>query len=60
MGWSEVYAVEADSESYIFDFVKEAIRRGITAPWNLQLVDHETCEEKWNRFCDDFFAQRNE
>lgn len=60
MGWPEVYAVEADSESYIFDFVKEAIRRGITAPWNLQLVDHETYEEKWNRFCDDFFAQRTE
>lgn len=58
MGWTEVFAVEADSDDYIFDFVKEAIRRDIQTPRGLQLVDHDTYERNWNQFCDDYFARR--
>lgn len=58
MGWSEVYAVDAESGSYIFDFVEEAVRRGITSPRDLQLVDHETYQQKWTQFCDDYFSRR--
>lgn len=58
MGWTEVCAVEADSDDYIFDFVEEAIRRDIRTPCGLQPVDHHTYERKWNQFCDDYFAQR--
>ena len=58
MGWTEVFAVEADSDDYIFDFVEEAIRRDIRTPYGLQLVDHDTYERNWNQFCDDYFARR--
>ena len=56
--WTAVCAVEADSDDYIFDFVEEAIRRDIRTPCGLQPVDHDTYERKWNQFCDDYFAQR--
>lgn len=58
MGWTEVCAVEAGSDDYIFDFVEEAINRNIRTPHDLQLVDHKTYEQKWNQFCDDYFACR--
>ena len=58
MGWTEVRAVEEASGDYIFDFVEEARRRNIRSPFDLEPVDHNTYEQKWNRFCDDFFAQR--
>ena len=58
MGWTEVRAVEEASGDYIFDFVEEARRRNIRSPFDLEPLDHNTYEQKWNRFCDDFFAQR--
>lgn len=58
MGWTEVQAVEETSGDYIFGFVEEAIRRGISSPHDLQLVCHKEYEEKWNKFCDDFFARK--
>lgn len=57
MGWTEVQAVEASSGAYINGFVEEAIRRNIRSPYDLQLVNHREYEEKWNKFCDDYFAQ---
>ena len=50
--------MEEASGDYIFDFVEEARRRNIRSPFDLEPVDHNTYEQKWNRFCDDFFAQR--
>jgi len=57
MGWTEVQAVEVSSGTYINGFVEEAIRRNIRSPYDLQLVSHREYEEKWYKFCDDYFAQ---
>lgn len=58
MGWTEVQAVEVPAGDYIHGFVAEAIRRGIRTPYDLQPVSHEEYKVKWNKFCDDFFAQK--
>jgi len=58
MGWTEVRAVEVPAGDYIQGFVAEAIRRGIRTPYDLQLVSHEEYEVKWDKFCDDYFAQK--
>ncbi len=57
MGWTEVRAVEVSSGTYINGFVQEAIRRNIRSPYDLHLVSHREYEEKWYKFCDDYFAQ---
>lgn len=57
-GWDTVRAVTEASDGCIFDFVEEAKRRGIHSPKDMQLLDHQSYEEKWNRFCDDYFSKR--
>lgn len=56
MGWTYVRAVADSADDYIHRFVAEAQARGIYAPKDMTLVCHAEYEEKWNRFCDDFFA----
>lgn len=58
MGWEKVYAVETESDDSIFDFVDEAIRRKVHSPRDLKLLSHQEYEEKWNKFCDDYFSQK--
>ena len=60
MGWPEVYAVEEPDADYIFGFVREAVSRNIRTPYDMILVDHREYEEKWNKFCDDYFARQEE
>lgn len=55
-GWTTIRAVEENSGEYIHGFVSEAIARNILTPYDLKLVTHQEYEEKWNKFCDDFFA----
>lgn len=55
-GWDFVRAVIDDSGDYIYGFVEEAKRRNICSPKDMELVTHREYEEKWNRFCDHFFA----
>lgn len=55
-GWDTVRAVVDASNDYIYGFVEEAKRRNIHAPKDMELVDHSVYDEKWNRFCDAFFA----
>lgn len=57
-GWTRVRAVIDTAGDYISGFVAEAKRRGIFSPKDLQLLSHRDYEEKWHRFCDDYF-QRN-
>lgn len=57
-GWDTVRAVKDVSNDYIFGFVEEAKRRNIVSPKDMKLVSHSEYEEKWNRFCDDYFARR--
>lgn len=56
-GWTSVRAVCDTSGDYIYDFVKEAQRRNIYSPKDMKLLTHREYEEKWNRFCDDYFAK---
>lgn len=56
-GWDIVRAVEAEVSEDILDFVKEAQRRKIYAPKDMELVGHSEYEEKWNRFCDAYFGK---
>lgn len=55
-GWDTVRAVVDVSNDYIYGFVEEAKRRNIHTPKDMELVGHSEYEEKWNRFCDDYFA----
>lgn len=56
-GWDTVRAVKDVSNDYIYGFVEEAKRRNIVSPKDMKLVTHSEYEEKWNRFCDDYFAR---
>lgn len=55
-GWNRIRAVVETSDDWVYRFVDEARKRGIYTPGDMSLVDHNEYEEKWNRFCDDFFA----
>ena len=55
-GWKCVRAVVESSDDWAYKFVTEAQKRGIYTPKEMTLVSHDEYEEKWNRFCDDFFA----
>lgn len=57
-GWTQVRAVETVCDECTFEFAEEAQKRGITSPKEIALVSHEEYDEKWNRFCDDFFAAK--
>lgn len=59
-GWTAVRAVEETSGDYIYGFVEEAVRRNIRSPFDLELVSHEEYELKWNKFCDDYFKEREQ
>ena len=55
-GWEHVRAVVEHTDDWVYDFVKEAQKRNVYKPNDLMLVCHSEYEEKWNRFCDEFFA----
>lgn len=59
-GWNQVRAVAETSNAYIYGFVEEAKRRNIHFPKDMKLVSHSEYEEKWNRFCDAYFANVEE
>lgn len=56
-GFSHVYAVESETDEYIFDFVNEARCRGIFSPADLKPLSHEEYAVKWNKYCDDYFSR---
>lgn len=58
MGWDQVRAAEADSGDYLYGFVEEARKRNVFSPYDLPMVPHEEYEIRWNKFCDDFFARK--
>lgn len=55
-GWDYVRGVIESSDDWVYGFVEEAKKRGIYTPKDMVLVSHGEYEEKWNRFCDEFFA----
>ena len=54
-GYKEIYAVESESDDYIFRFVDEAIRRNIKCISDMELIKHDEYEIKWNAYCDEVF-----
>lgn len=48
-----------DVDDYIYDFVKEAERRGIHSVSDMEELSHEEYEVKWNQFCDDYFSNKD-
>ena len=59
-GWECVRAVVESSDDWVYKFVTEAQKRGIYTPKDMTLVSHIEYEEKWNHFCDQFFAEESE
>lgn len=58
-GWDHVRAVTDTSDDWVYRFVEEAHRRGVRTPADMILLPHDQYEEKWNRFCDEFFEKNN-
>ena len=56
-GWKSVRAVIGTPGGWDEGFVAEAKKRNIHTPRDLMLVSHSEYEEKWNRFCDQFFEE---
>lgn len=56
LGLETVVGFESDASPSVRDFVREAQKRGIFHVRDMEKVPHGDYEEKWNRFCDDFFA----
>lgn len=54
-GYKQVYGFYTQPDDYIGKFVLEAKHRNIFTPYDLSIVSHVEYEEKWNKFCDDFF-----
>lgn len=60
LGFSRVLTFEPDLEGdYIFAFAREARKRGVDSPAQLQPLPHKEYVEKWDRFCEGFFAQES-
>jgi hypothetical protein len=59
-GFSYVRAVATEEEAYIFDFVKEANKRGIFKTADLKLLAHIDYEILWNQYCSSYFAAKRE
>jgi len=57
-GFATVRAVIAETDEFIVDFVEEAVKRGIHTPKDLILLPHEEYEEKWNKYCDEYFSNK--
>lgn len=57
-GYKKVRGFITEPGDYIEGFVEEAKKRGVNTPRNLIPVSHEEYKIKWNKFCEDFFKDR--
>ena len=58
-GYSKVKGFLTETDESIYGFVEEARKRNVFNPSQLILVPHDEYEIKWNKFCDDFFSERD-
>ena len=56
-GYKKVKAVITESDEWVWPFVNEAVKRGITTPKDMQLLSHEQYEIQWNQYCDSVFEK---
>lgn len=59
-GWKTVRTVSEASDDWAYRFVDEARKRGVYEPKDMTLISHSEYEQKWNRFCDEVFAEATE
>lgn len=58
-GWTQVQGfLTSDMGTYIAAFVQEAHARGVYTPADLPVLPHEEYRQRWDGFCDEFFARR--
>ena len=57
-GWHTVKVFESHTDDDIFFFVDEARRRGVFSPKELNILSHKEYVQKWDKFCNDFFAKK--
>ena len=58
MGTDRVRGFIAESSDCVRDFAREAQKRGIFSPRQMQVLQANEYEIKWNRFCDEYFAAK--
>ena len=56
-GADAVRAVVSETDDWIWTFVREAEKRGIRRPQDLELLDHEDYVIRWDRYCDSVFGR---
>ena len=59
-GFSSVRAVVSDTDEWVFQFVREAERRGVLEPKDMVLLPQEKYVVEWDEYCDSVFAQQSE
>lgn len=59
-GYSKVKGYLTGPGDYLEGFVEEARKRKVYSPYDLELISHEEYEIKWDKFCDDFFSEREQ
>ncbi len=56
-GYETVKAVIFESDEWVWPFVEEAAKRGITISKDMQLLPHDQYEIQWNQYCDNVFEK---
>ncbi len=55
-GWKIVRVFLQNSQQYVNYFVEEAQKRRIFAIKDMKLLKHQQYQEKWYKFCDEYFS----
>ena len=56
LGYASVYVYPDEYDDTVFHFSDEAMRRKIYSVSDMEIVGDEEYKVKWNKYCDDFFA----
>ena len=56
LGFTHAYTYTEESGDYIFEFVNEAIRRGVQNVSDMEILKEQDYNTKWNKFCDEFLS----
>lgn len=56
-GYKSIKIFEAETNDFVLRFAEEAVKRGIYKVSDMVLLSHDEYDIKWNKFCDDFFAE---
>ena len=55
LGFEFVYAYISEDFDENHYFVKECQKRSVFSPKDMKILTHEVFDNKWNKFCDDYF-----